>query len=45
MLVRLGQTAAALGKMPGQCNPAAEAYGEAHRALDQLGRLGDVGCC
>lgn len=45
VLVRLGKTAAALGKMPCQCNPAAEAYSEAHHALDQLGRLADVGCC
>lgn len=45
VLVRLGSTVAALGKMPCQCAPAAEAYNEAHRALDQLGRLADVGCC
>jgi hypothetical protein len=45
VLVRLGKTAASLGKMPCQCNPAAEAYSEAHEALIQLGRLADVGCC
>ena len=45
VLVRLGSAAAGLGKMPCQCSPAAEAYAEAHQALDQLGRLPDVGCC
>jgi hypothetical protein len=45
VLVRLGKTAASLGKMPCQCNPAAEAYSDAHEALIQLGRLADVGCC
>lgn len=45
VLVRLGKTAAALGKMPCQCAATAGAYVEAHRALDQLGRLLDVGCC
>lgn len=45
VLVRLGTTAAALGKMPCQSSPAAKAYVEAHQALDQLGRLLDVGCC
>lgn len=45
VLVRLGRTAAALNKMPCQCHPAADAYREAHQALDQLGRLSDVGCC
>ncbi len=45
VLVRLGVTAAELGKMPCQCHPAADAYVEAHEALDQLGRLSDVGCC
>jgi len=45
VLVRLGMKAASLGKMPCQCNPTADAYVEAHDALDQLGRLSDVGCC
>lgn len=45
VLVRLGKTAAGLRKMPCQCSPAAEAYEEAHEALDQLGRLPEVGCC
>lgn len=45
VLVRLGTTAAALGKMPCQCQPTAKAYAGAHQALDQLGRLPDVGCC
>lgn len=45
VLVRLARTAATLGKMPCQCSPAAEAYSEAHQALDQLGRLAEVGCC
>jgi len=38
-------TAAALGKMLCQCHPSAKAYGDAHQALEQLGRLLDVGCC
>jgi hypothetical protein len=45
VLVRLGNTAASLGKMPCQRNPVAEVYAEAHEALIQLGRLSDVGCC
>lgn len=45
VLVRLGKTAAGLGKMPCQCSPTAEAYTEAHQALVQLDRLRDVGCC
>ncbi len=45
VLVRLGKAAAALGRMPCQCPVTAEAYAEAHQALDQLGRLVDVGCC
>lgn len=45
VLVRLGNAAAAAGKMPCQATPAAAVYVEAHRALDQLGRLADVGCC
>ncbi len=45
VLVRLGRAAALAQKMPCQCIPAADAYVEAHEALDQLGRLSDVGCC
>jgi hypothetical protein len=45
VLVRLGKCAANLGKMPCQCHPTADAYAEAHEALDQLGRLTDIGCC
>ncbi len=45
VLVRLGRAAALARKMPCQCAPAADAYVEAHEALDQLGRLADVGCC
>ncbi len=45
VLVRLGRTAAGLAKMPCQCNPTPGAYAEAHHALIQLGRLGEVGCC
>ena len=45
VLVRLGKAAAAVRKMPGQTSAAANASMEAHQALDQLGRLPDVGCC
>lgn len=45
VLVRLGKAAALARKMPCQSSPVAAAYGEAHRALDQLGRLSEVGCC
>ena len=45
VLVRLGQAGSVAKKMPCQCTPTADAYIEAHRALDQLGRLSDVGCC
>lgn len=45
VLVRLGQAASLAKKMPCQCTPAADVYVEAHQALDQLGRLSDVGCC
>lgn len=45
VLVRLAGTATELKKMPCQCNFTAEVYSEAHRAIDQLGRLSDVGCC
>jgi len=43
--VRLAKTAPELKKMPCQCSPTADVHAEAHEALDQLGRLGDVGCC
>ena len=45
VLVRLAVTAATLRKLPCQCADASPAYAEAHHALDQLGRLADVGCC
>ena len=45
VLVRLARAAASLGKLPCQASPAADAYVEAHQALDQLDRLPDVGCC
>lgn len=45
VLVRLGQAASLAKKMPCQCTPAADVYVEAHHALDQLGRLAEVGCC
>ena len=45
VLVRLARAAASLGKMPCQTYPAADAYVEAHQALDQLDRLSEVGCC
>lgn len=45
VLVRLGKAAASIGKLPCQCHPVADAYVEAHEALNQLGRLADVGCC
>ena len=45
VLVQLARAAASLGKMPCQTNPAADAYVEAHQALDQLDRLSEVGCC
>jgi hypothetical protein len=45
VLVRLGIAAKMLGKMPCQNASAADAYLEAHRALEQLNRLSDVGCC
>ena len=45
VLVRLGKAAASVGKMPCQTESTAEVYAEAHEALDQLGRLDDVGCC
>lgn len=45
VLVRLGRCAAGLGRMPCQGRPTADAYTGAHDALDQLDRLGEVGCC
>ncbi|SRX93488.1 hypothetical protein MSP7336_01726 [Mycobacterium shimoidei] len=45
VMVRLGIAAKMLGKMPRQNASAAYAYLEAHRSLQQLDRLPDVGCC
>lgn len=45
VLVRLSLAAAAMRKLPCQCQPTAEVYVEAHQALIQLDRLKDVGCC
>jgi hypothetical protein len=45
VMVRLGVAAKLLGKMPCQNTSAANAYFEAHRLLEQLDRLSDVGCC
>lgn len=45
VLVRLAIAASTLRKLPCQCDPAADAYVEAHQALIQLNRLADVGCC
>ncbi|HTX00629.1 MAG TPA: hypothetical protein VMD59_17745 [Acidimicrobiales bacterium] len=45
VLVRLCATAASLNRLPCQCSVTAEAYREAHEALDQLGRLSELGCC
>ena len=45
VLVRLATAAATLRKLPCQCMDASPAYVEAHHALEQLGRLADVGCC
>ncbi len=45
VLVRLAVAAAMLRKLPCQCDPAADAYVEAHHALIQLNRLHEVGCC
>ncbi|PQM45622.1 hypothetical protein C1Y40_04213 [Mycobacterium talmoniae] len=45
VLVRLGKAVAMLRKMPCQQAAAADAYREAHQALEQLDRLSDVGCC
>ncbi len=45
VLVRLARAAATLRKLPCQCHPAAGAYVDAHHAVQQLGRIADVGCC
>jgi hypothetical protein len=46
VLVRLGRAAGELHKMPCQNGGhAADAYQEAHHALEQLVRVADVGCC
>ncbi len=45
VLVRLGTAADDIKKVPCQVPSTAEVYSEAHEALDQLGRLFDVGCC
>lgn len=45
VLVRLAVAAATVRKLPCQCMDASPAYAEAHSALEQLGRLADVGCC
>jgi len=43
VLVCLGRAAHALGRMPGQAPEPAPAYVALAHALDQLGRLGEVG--
>ncbi|MGH3970837.1 MAG: hypothetical protein ACRDTV_22680 [Mycobacterium sp.] len=45
VMVRLGIAAKMLAKMPCQNKARANAYQEAHRSLQQLDRLHDVGCC
>jgi hypothetical protein len=45
ILVRLTIAAATLRKLPCQCAEPSPAYSEAHHALEQLERLGDVRCC
>lgn len=45
VLARLGRTTALLGRMPCQDAATAGSYADLHEALDQLGRLGEVGCC
>jgi hypothetical protein len=42
VLVRLGQAAVRLGKMPHQTPQTSEVYQELAEALDQLGRLHEV---
>lgn len=44
VMVRLGIAATMLGKMPCQNKSVASAYREAHRSLEQLGRLDEIGC-
>jgi hypothetical protein len=43
VLVTLGRAAHELGRMPGQAPESAPAYVALARALDQLGRLGEIG--
>lgn len=45
VLVRLGKVSKDLGKMPCQNAATPACYREAHEALDQFGRLAEVGCC
>ena len=45
VLVRLAIAAATLRKLPCQCAAPSPAYVQAHQALEQFGRLADVGCC
>jgi hypothetical protein len=45
ILVRLAIAAATLRKLPCECSEPSPAYVAAHEALEQLGRLADVGCC
>jgi hypothetical protein len=45
VLVRLAIAAATLRKLPCQCVDPSPAYVQAHQALEQFGRLADVGCC
>ena len=45
VLVRLAIAAATLRKLPCQCADPSPAYVQAHHALEQFGRLADVGCC
>jgi hypothetical protein len=45
VLVRLATAAATLRKLPCQCADPSPAYVQAHNALQQFGRLTDVGCC
>jgi hypothetical protein len=44
-LVQLAAAAATLRKLPCQCADPAAAYVQAHHAIEQFGRLTDVGCC
>jgi hypothetical protein len=45
VLVRLAGAAATLRKLPCQCTAPSPAYVQAHQALEQFGRLAEVGCC